>query len=324
METEHGMAGGAEDPGGEKPDKRKGCGKRRRKRRRIEEKSGDGGQSAKTGRKSAKTLSALPGATFLSHRFAILFDVARVPMARRGKRPRVRETARGGGTPGRRFRGNELGFEKRGRPSQRRSLNGGRRQRAARRFTRRRTAAREKNADMGKFGLFALVLMVAGGFFVYRCSMGSGPSERDFWNKTAQETLFDCMDKLRDGDTASCAKALKTEADFLNDSKADKKQAKIQAKNKAEEIARDAQKLCSPQGWWGKTVILNSGDLSLETGRGLTVYRIAGVGKNGKNCFEMEILAFKDFSWDLVIAPDALPSLPLDEYLKQNSARPMP
>lgn len=177
---------------------------------------------------------------------------------------------------------------------------------------------------MGKFGLFAVALMVAGGFLVYRCSMGSGPSERDFWNKTAQETLFNCMDKLRDGDTASCAKSLKTEADYLNDSKADKKQAKIRAQNKAEEIAREAQKLCSPQGGWGKTVILNSGDLSLETGRGLAVYRIAGVGKNGKNCFEMEILAFKDFSWDLVIAPDALPSLPLDEYLKQNSARLMP
>ena len=252
LETEHGMAGGAEDPGGEKPDKRKGCGKRRRKRRRIEEKSGDGGQSAKTGRKSAKTLSALPGATFLSHRFAILFDVARVPMARRGKRPRVRETARGGGTPGRRFRGNELGFEKRGRPSQRRSLNGGRRQRAARRFTRRRTAAREKNADMGKFGLFALVLMVAGGFFVYRCSMGSGPSERDFWNKTAQETLFDCMDKLRDGDTASCAKALKTEADFLNDSKATKNRPRFKRKTKPKKSPARRKSFARPKAGGAK------------------------------------------------------------------------
>lgn len=177
---------------------------------------------------------------------------------------------------------------------------------------------------MGKFGLFAVVLMIAGGFFVYRCSMGSGPSERDFWNKTAQETLFDCMDKLRDGDTASCAKSLKTEADYLDDSRAGKKRAKIRAQNKAEEIAREAQKLCSPKGGWDKTVILHSGDLSLETGKGLIGYRIAGVGKNGKNCFEMEILAFKDFSWVLVIDPNARPSLPLDEYLKQNSARLKP
>lgn len=177
---------------------------------------------------------------------------------------------------------------------------------------------------MGKFGLFAVVLMVAGGFFIYRCSMGSGPSERDFWNKTAQETLFNCMDKLRDGDTASCAKSLKIETDYFNDSKTSKKQAKIRAQNKAEEIAREAQKLCSPQGGWGKTVILNSGDLSLETGRGLIGYRIAGVGKNGTNCFEMEMLAFKDFSWSLVIAPNDGPSLPLDEYLKQNSARLKP